>query len=100
MMTLVRSTNWLGDAVLNVPAIAALKGMDPLGHLAVLAIIHPWMKSSFMTVTGKMRGFSGRGARQNEFAPRALSGLMFFRTLFGRPSCHISREFRKGWGIG
>jgi heptosyltransferase-2 len=37
MRVLVRSTNWLGDAVINIPAIEALKKRDPSGHLTVLA---------------------------------------------------------------
>lgn len=38
MKVLVRTSNWLGDAVMNIPALEALKAKDPSGHLAVLAI--------------------------------------------------------------
>jgi heptosyltransferase-2 len=38
LKTLVRVSNWLGDAVMNTAAISALRAEDPGGHLAVLAI--------------------------------------------------------------
>ncbi len=34
---LVRATNWLGDAVMSLPAIRAIRGVFPHAHLAVLA---------------------------------------------------------------
>src|SRR5579872_6091385 len=33
----VRATNWLGDAVMSLPAIRALRGILPHAHLAVVA---------------------------------------------------------------
>jgi heptosyltransferase-2 len=38
---LVRATNWLGDAVMSLPAIRAIRGVFPRAHLAVLA--RPWV---------------------------------------------------------
>src|SRR5207237_3602551 len=32
---LVRATNWLGDAVMSLPAIRAIRGVFPHAHLAV-----------------------------------------------------------------
>ncbi len=37
----VRATNWLGDAVMSLPAIRALRGVFPHAHLAVVA--RPWV---------------------------------------------------------
>jgi heptosyltransferase II len=37
----VRATNWLGDAVMSLPAIRAIRGVFPEAHLAVLA--RPWV---------------------------------------------------------
>ncbi|MBS1857868.1 MAG: lipopolysaccharide heptosyltransferase II [Acidobacteria bacterium] len=37
---LVRATNWLGDAVMSLPAIRAVRAVVPHAHLAVLA--RPW----------------------------------------------------------
>lgn len=45
MRTLVRVSNWLGDAVMNTAALSALKESDSGGHLAVLAI--PWVADVF-----------------------------------------------------
>jgi heptosyltransferase-2 len=43
--TLVRVSNWLGDAVMNTAAISAIRAQHPDGHLAVLAI--PWVAEIF-----------------------------------------------------
>src|SRR5216684_1771791 len=37
----VRATNWLGDAVMSLPAIRAIRGVFPHAHLAVAA--RPWV---------------------------------------------------------
>ena len=37
----VRATNWLGDAVMSLPAIRAIRGVFPDAHLAVVA--RPWV---------------------------------------------------------
>jgi heptosyltransferase II len=37
----VRATNWLGDAVMSLPAIRAIRGVFPDAHLAVMA--RPWV---------------------------------------------------------
>jgi heptosyltransferase-2 len=37
MKTLVRATNWVGDVVMSLPAVRALRAADPKGRLAVLA---------------------------------------------------------------
>jgi heptosyltransferase-2 len=38
---LVRATNWVGDAVMSLPALRALRAAFPAAHLAVLA--RPWV---------------------------------------------------------
>ena len=38
---LVRATNWVGDAVLSLPALAAIRDCFPGSHIAVLA--RPWV---------------------------------------------------------
>src|SRR5580765_312531 len=37
----VRATNWLGDAVMSLPAIRAIRGIFPRADLAVIA--RPWV---------------------------------------------------------
>lgn len=38
---LVRATNWVGDAVMSLPALAAVRARFPRAHIAVLA--RPWV---------------------------------------------------------
>ena len=38
---LIRATNWIGDAILTLPAIASIRATYPQAHLAVLA--KPWV---------------------------------------------------------
>lgn len=38
---LVRATNWVGDAVMSLPALQAIRGAYPEAHIAVLA--RPWV---------------------------------------------------------
>ncbi len=41
MRLLVRATNWVGDAVMSLPALAALRRHFPDAHIAILA--RPWV---------------------------------------------------------
>ena len=38
---LIRGTNWIGDAILTLPAMASIRATYPLAHIAVLA--KPWV---------------------------------------------------------
>ncbi len=38
---LIRATNWVGDAVLSLPALGAIRDRFPVAHIAVLA--RPWV---------------------------------------------------------
>lgn len=42
----VRATNWLGDAVMSLPALRAIRGVFPHAHLAVVA--RPWVADLYM----------------------------------------------------
>jgi heptosyltransferase-2 len=46
---LVRAANWLGDAVMSLPALRALRARFPEAHLAVLAM--PWVKDLYARET-------------------------------------------------
>src|SRR3989442_14179430 len=41
MKILVRATNWVGDAVMSIPAIAALRSRWPQAEIAILG--RPWV---------------------------------------------------------
>ncbi|HXE65344.1 MAG TPA: lipopolysaccharide heptosyltransferase II [Bryobacteraceae bacterium] len=45
MKILVRATNWLGDAVLSLPAIRALRAANPQAEMVVLA--RPWVAALY-----------------------------------------------------
>lgn len=45
MKTLVRATNWVGDVVMSLPAVRALRAADPKGTLALLA--RPWVAEMY-----------------------------------------------------
>ena len=69
---LVRATNWLGDAVMSLPAIRAIRGVFPHAHVAVAA--RPWVADLYARERAVDRvipypanpGWSGR----REFAAR------------------------------
>ncbi len=42
---LVRATNWVGDAVMSIPALAALRNAFPRAHIAILA--RPWVSGLY-----------------------------------------------------
>lgn len=42
---LVRATNWVGDAVMSIPALAALRARYPNAHIAILA--RPWVAALY-----------------------------------------------------
>jgi heptosyltransferase-2 len=45
MRILVRATNWLGDAILSVPALDALRAAHPAAHIAVAGL--PWVEDLY-----------------------------------------------------
>jgi heptosyltransferase-2 len=45
----VRATNWLGDAVMSLPAIRAIRNIFPQAHIAVLA--RPWVADLYARET-------------------------------------------------
>jgi heptosyltransferase-2 len=63
---LVRATNWLGDAVMSLPAIRAIRSIFPHAHLAVLA--RPWVADLYsreraidrVITYPALRGFAAR----------------------------------------
>ncbi len=75
---LVRATNWVGDAVMSVPALQLLRARYPKAYIVILA--HPWVA-----------GLYGREPFCNELipyeAPRGACGL--------RAKWKLARELRK-----
>src|SRR5262245_43151721 len=46
---LIRATNWVGDAVMSLPALQAVRARFPQSHMAVLA--RPWVAEIFSRET-------------------------------------------------
>lgn len=78
---LVRATNWVGDAVMSVPALQVLRERYPKAHIAILA--RPWVAALY-----------GREPFCDELipyeAPRGVRGL---GTKWGLPRELRRREF-------
>lgn len=47
---LIRGTNWIGDAILTIPAIDSIRATYPRAHIAVLA--KPWVADIYGLFTG------------------------------------------------
>lgn len=43
---LIRSTNWIGDAVMTTPAVRTIRENFPQAHIAIL--VHPWVADVFV----------------------------------------------------
>lgn len=79
MRILVRATNWVGDVVMSLPAVRALRASFPAAHLAVLA--RPWVAALYRVLPGvdevleedphgAHRGHAGRRRLAAELAAR------------------------------
>ena len=64
---LVRATNWLGDAVMSLPAIRAIRQVFPHAHLAVLA--RPSVADLYCARSGDRPGDCVPGAQGTERSP-------------------------------
>jgi len=89
---LVRSTNWIGDVVMSLPALRELRRLNPSSHLVVLArewvsglyqsqpdladdlLTFPDRRSS-LRVIGRIRGFDQAVLLQNAFEAALLCFL-------------------------
>ncbi len=61
MKILVRATNWIGDAVMSLPALAAIRATFPTAEIAVLA--RPWVADIYARQTAIDRVILYRLAR-------------------------------------
>jgi heptosyltransferase-2 len=58
----VRATNWIGDAVMSLPALRAIRGIFPRAHIAVLA--KPWVGDLYARETSIDRVIPYTGTRR------------------------------------
>jgi heptosyltransferase-2 len=74
---LVRATNWVGDAVMSLPALRALRGRYPAAHIAILA--KPWVGDLYgrEPFCDELIPYSPRTLAEKWSAGRALRGRGF-----------------------
>ncbi|HMD31043.1 MAG TPA: lipopolysaccharide heptosyltransferase II [Candidatus Acidoferrales bacterium] len=74
MKLLVRATNWVGDAILCIPALAALRARWPEAEIAVLA--RPWVADLYRDqgLVDRLIPFDHRGRHRGAFGVERLAG--------------------------
>src|SRR3989442_3032669 len=110
MKILVRATNWVGDAVMSIPAIAAIRSRWPQAEIAILG--RPWVVELYrgqgyadrlivFDHAGRHRGVVGRerlaaGLRRGRFDVAVLlqNALEAARPGLGRPDGRTPRPSR------
>ena len=97
MKTLVRATNWVGDVVMSLPAVRALRAADPVGTLALLA--RPWVAEMYrllpevdeVVVDGAKEAGADAGARERLVG--AIRAARFDRAVI------LPTSFRSAWTL-
>ena len=85
---MIRATNWLGDAVMSVPAIRAVRGVFPNAHIAVVA--RPWVADLYsressidrVIVYNAQKGLSGRRAFARELRAEGFDAAILLQNAF------------------
>ena len=74
---LVRATNWVGDAVMSLPALRALRGRFPRARISILA--KPWVADLYRreSVCDELIPYTARTAGEKWTAGRALRNHQF-----------------------
>lgn len=78
---LVRATNWVGDAVMSLPALAALRERFPEAHISILA--RPWVAGLYRhepfadEIISYQPGTGWQGLENRMEAARALREMQF-----------------------
>jgi heptosyltransferase-2 len=91
MKLLIRSTNWVGDAILALPALRAVRSKFPDAHISILA--RPYVADIYRgqgvsdelipyDPTGEHRGWSGRQRLISELRARHLDVALLLQNAF------------------
>ena len=112
---LIRGTNWVGDAVMSIPAMTEIRRLFPKAHIALL--VRPWVKDIYSAApfideiiefdkSGTHRGWSGlrrlvRSLRERRFDTAFLLQNAFDAALLawlaGIPERIGYRRDARGW---
>ncbi|MCX7635358.1 MAG: lipopolysaccharide heptosyltransferase II [Syntrophales bacterium] len=85
---LIRGTNWIGDAVMTLPALGALRRTYPKAHITVLA--KPWVEDIYrrcphvnevlvFASPGRHNGIMGKIRLARELRPRRFAAAVLFQ---------------------
>jgi heptosyltransferase-2 len=88
---LVRATNWLGDAVMSIPALREIRRVRPEAEIAILA--RPWVADLYAREdfcdriltydnTGAHRGLRGKGRLAAELARERFDEAILLQNAF------------------
>ncbi len=88
---LIRSTNWIGDAVMTTPAIRAIRAAFPRAEISLLAL--PWVADVFRASpridrivlyekTGRHRGMAGRWRLIRELSGHGYDMVLLLQNAF------------------
>ena len=91
MRLLVRATNWLGDAVMSIPALREIRRVRPEAEIAVLA--RPWVADLYAREdfcdriliydnAGSHRGLRGKGRLATELARERFDEAILLQNAF------------------
>src|SRR5262249_6020780 len=87
----VRATNWVGDAVMSLPALRAIRDRFPHAHIAVLAL--PWVADLYgrepfcdevipYSATRGPRDWTGKWRLAQELRRRSFDGAILLQNAF------------------
>lgn len=91
MNLLIRATNWVGDAIMALPAIRAVRRRHPAAHISILA--RPYVADIYRDQrvcdelipydpNGEHRGFSGREKLIAELRARQFNAALLLQNAF------------------
>jgi heptosyltransferase-2 len=88
---LIRGTNWVGDAVMSIPAMRAVRQVFPSAHISLL--VRPWVRDVYSRVDfvdevleydkqGKHRGWSGHCLLVQDLRKRQFDTAILLQNAF------------------
>jgi len=100
---LIRGTNWIGDAVMTLPAISAIRATYPRAYIAVLA--KPWVADIYAMFSDaddiilyekKFDSPTGIFRLANHIKKSSLMQPFCCKMPLKRPSLRLQQKFRSG----
>ena len=107
MRILLRATNWVGDVVISLPALRALRSHHPKDHLAVLA--RPWVAELYRLLPevdevlveepkGRHAGAAGRAALASQLREKRFDRAILLPRSFATAWTAYRAGIPERWG--